>query len=79
MKMSFPENGGLDNLFDFFRRKELNVEWVKEQVYGKPTIPETFPKEHVRDFEVVIHEIKNRETGSAKITKITNVPENHEN
>lgn len=56
--MSFPERGDLDNLFDFFRKNELDVEWVKQQVYGKPTIPEGFPNQHVRDFEIVMNEIK---------------------
>ena len=60
--MSFQENGCLDNLFDYFRKKKLDVEWVKEQVYGKPTIPQKFPTESVREFEDVIREIRLKHT-----------------
>lgn len=58
--MSFPEKGDLDDLFDFFRKNKLDVEWVKQQVYGKSTIPEKFPVQYVRDFEIVMYEITQR-------------------
>ena len=31
--------------FDFFRgKKDIDVDWVKLQVYGKPCVPEEFPR-----------------------------------
>jgi len=41
---SYMECSDLDSLFDMVRGvKGVDMDWVKSQVYGVKTIPETFP------------------------------------
>ena len=43
---SYAECSDLDSLFDMVRGvKGVDMDWVKYQVYGLKTVPETFPAE----------------------------------
>lgn len=52
-----PENPLHHHAFDFFRRKGMDVDWVKSQVYG--VNPEKFP-ENVSTLDDILKRIPSK-------------------
>ena len=38
------EDASLSPIFNVFRKNDIDVTWVKENIYGTPCIPETCPR-----------------------------------
>ena len=61
------ESSTLDPIFDVFRTNpSLNLQWVKEQVYGSPCVPENCPRilpflETVKSLELEEGEVRDRD------------------
>jgi len=67
IRRTMEESTILDPIFDVFRTNpNLNIQWVKEQVYGSPCIPENCPViipflETVKSLELEDGEIRDRD------------------
>lgn len=60
---AYAECPQIDSLFDMVRgRRGVDVDWVKFQVYGAQTVPETFPTD-VPSLESIIDRLSPAEEG----------------
>jgi len=59
MERSYNEIYEADILFEKFRNVNLDLDWIKFQVYGKKCIPEMFPSQ-IPTLEELIKKFKNQ-------------------